>query len=61
MASIVWGWGIAQYPHLLPGLDVAGAQAPSSTLHARLVACAVGVAVVVPSMGRLFRTFQRPH
>ena len=47
VATIVVGWGVAQWPYLLPDtLEVADAAAPSGTLVAILVA-AVGAALFV--------------
>jgi cytochrome d ubiquinol oxidase subunit II len=56
VAAVVWGWGVAQYPVLLPGTTVTltNAGAPNSTLIA-LVALVVLVAVLVgPSLVLLF-------
>ena len=42
VASIVIGWGVAQWPYILPeSLEVADAAAPSGTLNALLVAAIV--------------------
>ena len=47
VASIVVGWGVAQWPYILPeSLKVSQAAAPSGTLTALLVA-AVGAALIV--------------
>ena len=47
VASIVIGWGVAQWPYILPeSLKVEDAAAPSGTLNALLVA-AIGAAVIV--------------
>jgi len=59
VAAIVWGWGIARYPQLLPGLPVSQAQALPATLHATAVAVAVGLALLVPSLLLLLTLFQR--
>jgi len=40
VATIVWGWGIARYPQLLPGLPVSQAQALPATLHATAITVA---------------------
>jgi cytochrome bd ubiquinol oxidase subunit II len=56
VAAVIWGWGVAQYPALLPGTAVTLTNAGAP--HATLVAvCAVFVAAVVlvgPSFGLLF-------
>jgi cytochrome bd ubiquinol oxidase subunit II len=60
VTGLVWGWGLAQYPHLLPGLDVRAAAAVDTTLHAVAVTSVIGLIVLVPSMLLLLRLFQRP-
>src|SRR6267143_150033 len=48
---IVWGWGIAQYPSLLPpDLTIAGAAAPRVTLELALIAVVAGAIVLFPSL-----------
>ena len=59
VTGLVWGWGFAQYPHLLPGLDVRTAAAVDTTLHAVVVTSAIGLVLLVPSMLLLLRLFQR--
>jgi cytochrome d ubiquinol oxidase subunit II len=56
VAAVIWGWGVAQYPVLLPGTPVtlSNAGAPHTTLVA-LVVLFVAVAVIVgPSFALLF-------
>lgn len=60
VAGLVWGWGAAQYPHLLPGLDVRAAAALPSTLNAVVITSLIGLAVLAPSMYLLLRLFQQP-
>lgn len=57
VVGVVWGWGVAQHPQLLPGLDVSAAAAVSTTLHAVLVTSLIGLAVLVPAMCWLFQLF----
>lgn len=56
VAAVVWGWGVAQYPTLLPGTTVTlhNAGAPHSTLVAIIVVAVLAVLLVVPSFGLLF-------
>jgi cytochrome d ubiquinol oxidase subunit II len=54
VAAIVAGWGLAQWPELLPGLSVADAAAGRSTLVAVLVSLALGALILVPSLATLF-------
>jgi cytochrome d ubiquinol oxidase subunit II len=60
VASIVFSWGIAQWPYILPtSLTVADAAAPSGTLTAILVVFGVAALVVVPSLILLYVLDQR--
>ena len=55
VASIVIGWGVAQWPYILPeSLEVADAAAPSGTLDAILVAAVGAVLLVVPGFVLLY-------
>ena len=56
VAAVIWGWGVAQYPVLLPGTAVtlSNAGAPHSTLVAIVVLFVVAVVIVGPSFGLLF-------
>jgi cytochrome d ubiquinol oxidase subunit II len=58
VAAVLWAWGAARYPELLPGLRVADAAAGPAVLHAVLGVCAVGIAVLAPSLWWLLRLFQ---
>ena len=52
VVAIVWGWGIAQYPDILPGsLSLADAAAPAGSLEALLVIFVVAALVIAPSLG----------
>lgn len=59
VTGLVWGWGVAQYPHLLPNLDVRAAAAVDTTLHAVVVTSVIGLILLIPSMLLLLRLFQR--
>jgi cytochrome d ubiquinol oxidase subunit II len=61
VAAIVAGWGIAQQPRFLPGLTIDQAAAGHSTLVAVVIAAAVGLAIVGPSLVLLFRLFLKGH
>jgi cytochrome d ubiquinol oxidase subunit II len=56
VAAVVWGWGIAQYPALLPGtsLTLANAAAPHSVLVTVIVVFAAAALLVAPSFLLLF-------
>ncbi len=56
VAAIVAGWAAAQEPYLLPPtLTVTEAAAPDATLTALLIACALGMLVLIPALVWLFR------
>ncbi|HLQ58149.1 MAG TPA: cytochrome d ubiquinol oxidase subunit II [Gemmatimonadales bacterium] len=56
---IVWGWGIAQYPYLVPpDLTIARAAAPRITLELTLIAVLAGAVVLFPSLYYLMRVFK---
>lgn len=65
VTTILWGWGLAQYPYLLPNVgDAAGltfhmAAAPTSVLRAMLTALGVGALLLLPSFLYLYRVFKR--
>jgi cytochrome bd ubiquinol oxidase subunit II len=56
VAAVVWGWGVAQYPALLPGTAVtlSNAGAPHSTLVALVGLFVVVVVLIGPSFALLF-------
>jgi cytochrome d ubiquinol oxidase subunit II len=59
VSCIIWGWGLAQYPYLLPpDLTYAAAAAPTITLKLVLGALAAGLLVLIPSLYYLFRVFK---
>jgi cytochrome bd ubiquinol oxidase subunit II len=60
VASVIVGWGVAQWPYLLPtSLEVADAAAPSDTLVTLLVATVGFVIIVVPGFILLYVLDQR--
>mgnify|MGYP001222641398 CR=1 FL=1 len=56
VAAVVWGWGVAQYPVLLPGTPVTltNAGAPQVTFVSLIVVFIAALVLVVPSFGLLF-------
>ena len=59
-ASVVLGWGVAQYPYLLgTHLSIAEAAAPDATLWALTIVAAAAVLLVVPAVALLFVLHQR--
>jgi cytochrome d ubiquinol oxidase subunit II len=62
VAAVIWGWGVAQYPVLLPGTSVtlSNAGAPDSTLVGLIVVFIAAVVLIGPSFLLLF-TMQGRH
>ncbi|WP_344933852.1 cytochrome d ubiquinol oxidase subunit II [Sphaerisporangium flaviroseum] len=61
VTGLLWGWGVGQYPHLLPGVTLDEAAATDSVLAATLGSLAVGAVLLLPSLWWLYATFQRGH
>jgi cytochrome bd ubiquinol oxidase subunit II len=60
VVAVIWGWGVAQYPYLLPQtLTISDGAAPSATLTAVLVVFGAAVVVVLPALGFLYTLAQR--
>jgi cytochrome d ubiquinol oxidase subunit II len=59
VASVIIGWGVAQYPWLLVDeVTIAQAAGAPTTLRALLVVLALAVVLVLPSLAYLFRLTQ---
>jgi cytochrome bd ubiquinol oxidase subunit II len=60
VTAILWGWAVAQYPHLLPpATDYAAVQADHAVLVVTLGVTGVGAVILVPSLAWLLLLFQR--
>jgi cytochrome d ubiquinol oxidase subunit II len=60
VVAVIWGWGAAQYPYLLPEtLTVEDGAGASATLTAVLVVFGIAVVVVLPALALLFTLDQR--
>jgi cytochrome bd ubiquinol oxidase subunit II len=60
VAAVIWGWGVAQHPYVLPQvLKIGDAAAPSGTLTGILIVFVVAVVLVLPSLGLLYALVQR--
>lgn len=59
VTAVLWGWAIAQYPQLLPGLNLDQAAAAHATLQATAITAAIGLIVLAPPLAWLFIFFQR--
>ena len=56
---LLWGWGLGQFPYLLPpNLTIEDAAAPQATLEGVTIALAFGGVVLIPSLIYLFRVFK---
>jgi cytochrome bd ubiquinol oxidase subunit II len=59
VASVLFGWGVAQWPYLIvPDVTVTAAAAPDATLRVVVIGFAIGGAVLAPSLYLLFRIFK---
>jgi cytochrome bd ubiquinol oxidase subunit II len=59
VASVLFGWGVAQWPYLIvPDVTVTSAAAPDATLRLVVVGFAIGGAILAPSLYLLFRIFK---
>jgi cytochrome bd ubiquinol oxidase subunit II len=60
VAAVIAGWGVAQWPYLLPEeLTINDGAAPSATLTSVLIVFGVAVLLVLPAIGLLFTLVQR--
>jgi cytochrome d ubiquinol oxidase subunit II len=60
VVAVVWGWGVAQRPYLLPtSLKIDAGAAPHATLVALVVILGVAVLVIGPAVALLFTMQQR--
>jgi len=58
--AVIWGWGVAQFPYLLPtSLRIDQAAAPDPTMTIIFVVFAVAAVFVLPSLGLLYVLTQR--
>ena len=60
VAAVVWGWGVAQFPYLLPQqLTISEGAASGATLTSVLIVFGVALVVVLPAIGFLYALMQR--
>ena len=58
--AVIWGWGVAQWPYLLPtSMRIDQAAAPDSTLDIVFVVFGAAAVFVLPSLGLLYALSQR--
>jgi cytochrome d ubiquinol oxidase subunit II len=59
VTTILIGWCLAQYPHLIyPDLTVRNSAAPEATLRLLIIALGLGALILLPSMYYLFSVFK---
>jgi hypothetical protein len=60
VATVVWGWGLAQYPYLFPtSLTLTAGSAPTASLVAEFVVAGLAVLLVAPGFAVLYLMQQR--
>jgi cytochrome bd ubiquinol oxidase subunit II len=60
VVAVIWGWGVAQYPYLLPEkLKISDAAAPDPALTGVLIVFGAAVLLVLPALALLFTLAQR--
>jgi cytochrome bd ubiquinol oxidase subunit II len=58
--AVIWGWGVAQFPYLLPtSLRIDQAAAPDSTLTMVMIVFGVAAILVLPSLALLYTLAQK--
>jgi cytochrome d ubiquinol oxidase subunit II len=60
VVAVIWGWGVAQFPYLLPtSLKVTQSAAPPDTLATVIVVFLIAAVLILPSLGLLYWLSQR--
>ena len=60
VVAVIWGWGVAQFPYLLPtSLKISQSAAPGPTLDSVLIVFCVAAVIVLPSLGFLYWLTQK--
>ena len=58
--AVIWGWGVAQFPYLIPtSLKIAQTAAPADTLSSVIVVFLVAAILVLPALGLLYWLSQK--
>jgi cytochrome d ubiquinol oxidase subunit II len=58
--AVIWGWGVAQFPYLLPtSLKITEAAAPPDTLATVIIVFIVAAILVLPALGLLYWLSQK--
>jgi len=60
VTAVIWGWGVAQFPYLLPtSLRIDQAAAPDPTMTIIFIVFAVAAVLVLPSLALLYTLAQK--
>ena len=60
VVAVIWGWGVAQFPYLLPtSLTIGESAAPDPTLDSVLIVFGAAAVIVLPALGLLYWLTQR--
>jgi len=60
VVAVIWGWGVAQFPYLLPtSLKISESAAPPETLAAVIVVFLIAAVLVLPALGLLYWLSQK--
>jgi cytochrome bd ubiquinol oxidase subunit II len=60
VVAVIWGWGVAQFPYLLPErLTISDGAAPDATLTGVLIVFGAAVVLVLPALAFLYTLTQR--
>jgi cytochrome bd ubiquinol oxidase subunit II len=60
VVAVIWGWGVAQFPYLLPtSLRIDQAAAPDPTMTIIFIVFAAAAVLVLPSLALLYTLAQR--
>jgi cytochrome d ubiquinol oxidase subunit II len=60
VVAVIWGWGVAQWPYLLPEtLKVSAGAAPDATLWTVLIVFGIAAVTILPSLALLYRLDQK--
>jgi len=60
VVAVIWGWGVAQFPYLVPmSLKIAQSAAPPDTLATVIVVFLAAAILVLPALGLLYWLSQR--
>ncbi len=60
VVAVIWGWGVAQFPYLLPtSLKITESAAPPETLAAVIVVFLIAAVFVLPALGLLYWLSQK--